>query len=187
MPWLVQSPGLAGRFGYNCQALVQVQTPKLKKVPKNMGWGGVVGPCNFSVSPWSKAFFFPFLGDFCSTWRSVGTLSGLSGPGLDKSCICVLKVTFKTKGQPAGTLTQPDRQTLWHLEIQSGPITYLTNQQCMASTNFLYSSCSFHFKTLIWACFTSRQILLFYVIQRGRRLWNRLVADAVCVQPFIAS
>ena len=70
------------------------------------------GPCNFSVSPWSKAFFFPFLGDFCSTWRSVGTLSGLSGPGLDKSCICVLKVTFKTKGQPAGTLTQPDRQTL---------------------------------------------------------------------------
>ena len=23
-------------------------------------WGG--GPCDFSVSPWSKSFFFPFLG-----------------------------------------------------------------------------------------------------------------------------
>ena len=33
----------------------------------------VGGPCDFSVSPWSKSFFFPFLGDFYSTWGSVGT------------------------------------------------------------------------------------------------------------------
>ena len=25
-----------------------------------MGWGG--GPCDFNVSPWSKFFFFSFLG-----------------------------------------------------------------------------------------------------------------------------
>ena len=29
--------------------------------------------CDFSVSPWSKSFFFPFLGDFYSTWGPVGT------------------------------------------------------------------------------------------------------------------
>ena len=35
------------------------------------GWG--VGPCDFSVSPWCKSFFFPFFGDFYSTWGSVWT------------------------------------------------------------------------------------------------------------------
>ena len=35
--------------------------------------GGVGGPCDFSVSPWSKSFFFPFLVDFYSTMGSVGT------------------------------------------------------------------------------------------------------------------
>ena len=37
---------------------------------KSYGWemssqlcGGVGGQCDFSVSPWSKSFFFPFLGD----------------------------------------------------------------------------------------------------------------------------
>ena len=41
-------------------------------------------PCDFSVSPWSKSFFFSFLGDFYSTWGPVGT-GGLGlGPGLDK-------------------------------------------------------------------------------------------------------
>ena len=34
-------------------------------------WGG--GPCDFSVSPWSKSFFFLFLGDFYLTWGPVGT------------------------------------------------------------------------------------------------------------------
>ena len=34
------------------------------------GWGG--GPCDFSVSPRSKSFFFLFLGDFYSTWGPVG-------------------------------------------------------------------------------------------------------------------
>ncbi len=36
-------------------------------------WLGWVGPCENSVSPRSKSFFFPFLGDFYSTWWSVGT------------------------------------------------------------------------------------------------------------------
>ena len=35
---------------------------------KIVGWGGVGGPCDFSVSPRSKSFFFLFLGDFYSTW-----------------------------------------------------------------------------------------------------------------------
>ena len=30
-------------------------------------------PCDLSVSPWSKSFFFPFLGDFYSTWGPVRT------------------------------------------------------------------------------------------------------------------
>ena len=46
-------------------------------VQSAMWWcavGHVVGgPCDFSVSPWSKSFFFPFLGDFYSTWGPVGT------------------------------------------------------------------------------------------------------------------
>ena len=34
-------------------------------------WGG--GPCYYCVSPWSKSFFYNFLGDFHSTKGSVGT------------------------------------------------------------------------------------------------------------------
>ena len=42
---------------------------------KSYGWWGGVGggPCDFSVSPWSKSFFFLFLGDFYSTLGPVGT------------------------------------------------------------------------------------------------------------------
>ena len=47
---------------------------KIHPLPKVSTWGGWVGgPCDFSVSPWSKSFFFPFLGDFYSTWGPVGT------------------------------------------------------------------------------------------------------------------
>ena len=54
-------------------------------MPKSYWWvGGVGGPFDFSVSPWSKSFFFPFLGDFYSTCGSVGTGLGLGlGLGLD--------------------------------------------------------------------------------------------------------
>ena len=38
-----------------------------------VGGGGGGGPCDFSVSPWSKSFFFPFFGDFYSTWGPDGT------------------------------------------------------------------------------------------------------------------
>ena len=36
------------------------------------GRGGVGSPCDFSVSPWSKFLYFPFLEDFYSTWGPVG-------------------------------------------------------------------------------------------------------------------
>ena len=49
-------------------------------------WAGgyvVGGPCDFSVSPWSKSFFIPFLRDIYSTWGSVGTGAWIGfGPGL---------------------------------------------------------------------------------------------------------
>ena len=63
---------------------------------KSYGWGGGVGwggggggPCDFSVSPWSKSFFFSFLG---GTFIRLGGLLGQGlglrlGPGLDKSKI----------------------------------------------------------------------------------------------------
>ena len=59
-------------------ALFYQSTPSYLKVG---GWGGWVGgPCDFSVSPWSKSFFFSFLGTFIQ----LGGLFGLGlGPGLD--------------------------------------------------------------------------------------------------------
>ena len=58
---------------------------------KSYGWGGGVvgwggGPCDFSVSPWSKSFFFFFFG---GTFIQLGGLLGQGlglGPGLDNSC-----------------------------------------------------------------------------------------------------
>ena len=52
-------------------ALFYQSTPSCLKVMGGVGWVG--GPCDFSVSPWSKSFFFSFLGDFYLTWGSVGT------------------------------------------------------------------------------------------------------------------
>ena len=55
-------------------------TPSWIKVK---GWGGGVGgPCDFSVSPWSKSFFFPFiqLGGLLGQGPGLGL-----GPGLDNS------------------------------------------------------------------------------------------------------
>ena len=54
---------------------------------KSYGWGGVVGwggggPCDFSVSPRSKSFFFSLLWDFFSTWSLLGPAFG---PGLDNN------------------------------------------------------------------------------------------------------
>ena len=47
-----------------------------------VGWVG--GPCDFSVSPWSKSFFFPFLGTFIQLGGLLGQGPGLGlGPGLD--------------------------------------------------------------------------------------------------------
>ena len=65
-------------------ALFYQSTPSCLKVMGGVGWGG--GPCDFSVSPWSQSFFFPFLGDFYSTWGLLGQGLGLGlGPGLDKN------------------------------------------------------------------------------------------------------
>ena len=50
---------------------------------KSYGWGGGGGggPCDFSVSPWSKSFFFSFLGGLLF---DLGQGLGLGlGPGLD--------------------------------------------------------------------------------------------------------
>ena len=59
-------------------ALFYQSTPSCLKV---IGWGGG-GPCDFSVSPWSKSFFFPFLGTFIQLGGLLG--QGLElGPGLD--------------------------------------------------------------------------------------------------------
>ena len=61
-------------------ALFDQSTPSCLKV---IGWWGG-GPCDYSVSPWSKSFFFPFLGDFYSTWGLLGQGPELGlGPGLD--------------------------------------------------------------------------------------------------------
>ena len=42
-------------------ALFYQSTPSCLKVMG--GWGGVGGQCDFSVSPWSKSFFFSFFGE----------------------------------------------------------------------------------------------------------------------------
>ena len=57
---------------------------------KSYGWGGGVvgwgggGPCDFSVSPRSKSFFFLFWGTFIRLRGLLGQRLGLGfGPGLD--------------------------------------------------------------------------------------------------------
>ena len=52
--------------------LEHVELPHVLDLAVYLGYV-VGGPCDFSVSPWSKSFFIPFLGDFHSTWGSVGT------------------------------------------------------------------------------------------------------------------
>ena len=49
-----------------------------------VGWGG--GPCDFSVSPRSKSFFFLPFGTFIQLGGLFGQGLGLGlGPGLDKN------------------------------------------------------------------------------------------------------
>ena len=44
------------------------------------------GPCDYSVSPWSKSFFFLFRGTFIQLGGLLGQGPGLGlGPGLDKN------------------------------------------------------------------------------------------------------
>ena len=51
-----------------------------------VGWGGVGGPCDFSVSPRSKSFFFIFWGTFIRLGGLLGQGLGLGlGPGLDNN------------------------------------------------------------------------------------------------------
>ena len=67
-------------------ALFYQSTPSCLKVMGGVvGWGGVGwwggGPCDFSVSPWSKSFFFSFFGGLLF---DLGQGLGLGlGPGLD--------------------------------------------------------------------------------------------------------
>ena len=51
---------------------------------KSYGLGGGGGPCDFSVSPRSKSFFFLLWGTFIRLWGLFGQGLGLGlGPGLD--------------------------------------------------------------------------------------------------------
>ena len=62
-------------------ALFYQSTPSCLKVG---GWRGGGGPCDFSVSPWSKSFLFPFWGTFIQLGVLLGQGLGLGlGPGLD--------------------------------------------------------------------------------------------------------
>ena len=59
-------------------------TPSCLKVIGGEGWGG--GPCDFSVSPWSKSFFFLGGGTFIQLRGLLGLRIKLElGPGLDKN------------------------------------------------------------------------------------------------------
>ena len=58
----------------------------------------VGGPCDFSVSPWSKSFFFPFGGTFIQLGDLLGQGLGL-GPGLE-SKILYFNILFQTSFFP---------------------------------------------------------------------------------------
>ena len=60
----------------------------------------VGGPCDFSVSPWSKSFFFPFWGTYIQIGGLLGQGPGLGlGPGLDnKGCMNAMEAKYKHWG-----------------------------------------------------------------------------------------